>query len=349
MKFSTVLQHITTIIIGLILFYFFKIYAYFFVFFNILVALLAIAFYTLLERKILGYIQLRKGPNKVRALGLPQPFADALKLFLKESATPTTRVFHAYFIAPLVTLLLSMIIWSLYPYPNPTRFVSYGILFFLCLSRLNVYTVLAAGWASNSKYALLGAIRRVAQTISYEVSIALILLAALITIQSYDLNYILSKSIIPVAIYMLPTTIIWFITCLAETNRAPFDFVEGESELVSGFNVEFGGGGFALLFIAEYISILFIRVITITLFWSYCPRLFKIYREIIYILFPLKITLISSFFIWVRGALPRIRYDRLIILTWKSILPFSICFLTFIYLLRVNFWYYAGQERIALM
>lgn len=318
---------------------------YIFSIINVLMALLAIAFYTLLERKILGYIQLRKGPNKVTFIGLTQPFADALKLFTKESIYPSLSLPYGYFGAPIITLFLVIIIWTLYPHPFSSSFTTLGILLFLCLSSINVYTVLAAGWASNSKYALLGAVRRVAQTISYEVRIALILLGVLLAAQTFDFNIILFNSTIPSYLFLLPALVIWFITCLAETNRAPFDFVEGESELVSGFNIEYRRGGFAILFIAEYISILFIRILTILLFFS--SNLLPPYWIIF--LFPLQTSLFSTLFIWVRGALPRIRYDRLINFTWSSILPFSITFLIFISMTLINSWYYAGHERVALM
>jgi len=296
---------------------------YIIIFINCLIALLAIAFYTLLERKLLGAIQLRKGPNKVRIIGLTQPIIDAIKLLVKEPLAPLASNIPAFFLAPIMTLTLILILWAIYPYPTPSRFFNYGILFFLCISRLNVYTTLAAGWASNSKYALLGAIRGVAQTISYEVGIALILLTTLSSLSSFDLNLILDTNVIPAIFILYPTFFIWFITCLAETNRTPFDLLEGESELVSGFNIEYRGGAFALLFIAEYIRIIFLSLISRLLF-----LIFQIPLEIRLFLMPLTTTAIRILFIWARGFLPRLRYDQLIRLIWKSILPLSIAMLT---------------------
>jgi len=280
-----------------------------------IIALLAIAFYTLIERKFLGYFQLRKGPNKVMLIGLPQPFADAIKLFTKEQANPTPANISPFIFAPILGLILALILWTLFPHANPTSFFIYGILYFLCVSRINVYTTFIAGWCSNSKYALLGALRGIAQTISYEVSITLIILRILILHKTIDLNII--KSSLWLILLIMPLFIIWFITNLAETNRTPFDFAEGESELVSGFNVEYSAGIFALIFIAEYINILFISMLTVTLFTGSIELLFNI--QLI-----LKTIALATLFVWVRATLPRMRYDNLIYLTWKSFLPISL-------------------------
>lgn len=280
-----------------------------------ILALIAIAFYTLIERKFLGYFQLRKGPNKVTLIGLPQPFADAIKLFTKEQINPTPANITPYMFAPTLGLILALILWILFPHSNPSIFITYGILYFLCVSRINVYTTFIAGWCSNSKYALLGALRGVAQTISYEVSIALIILSTLILHKSIDLNTI--KHITWFILIIAPLFIIWFITNLAETNRTPFDFAEGESELVSGFNVEYSAGIFALIFIAEYINILFMSLLTIILF-SGSITIFSDIQLII------KTIFIATLFVWIRATLPRIRYDNLIYLTWKRFLPFRL-------------------------
>lgn len=280
-----------------------------------IIALVAIAFYTLIERKFLGYFQLRKGPNKVILIGLPQPFADAIKLFTKEQTNPTPANISPYIFAPVLGLILALILWILFPHSNPSSFVTYGILYFLCVSSINVYTTFMAGWCSNSKYALLGALRGVAQTISYEVSIALIILSTLILQKCIDLNII--KCISWIILIISPLFIIWFITNLAETNRTPFDFAEGESELVSGFNVEYRAGLFALIFIAEYINILFIRLLTATIFIGSI----EIFSNIQLII---KTIIIATLFVWIRATLPRIRYDNLIYLTWKRFLPFSL-------------------------
>jgi len=279
------------------------------------IALLAIAFYTLIERKFLGYFQLRKGPNKVILMGLPQPFADAIKLFTKEQTNPTPANLSPYIFAPILGLILALILWTLFPHSRPSAFFIYGILFFLCVSRINVYTTFIAGWCSNSKYALLGALRGVAQTISYEVSISLILLSVLILHKSIDINII--KPLTWISLLIIPLAMMWFTTNLAETNRTPFDFAEGESELVSGFNVEYSAGIFALIFIAEYANILFIRLLTATLLSGEIP----IFQDIQLII---KTMALATLFVWVRATLPRIRYDNLIYLTWKRFLPLSL-------------------------
>jgi NADH-ubiquinone oxidoreductase chain 1 len=282
-----------------------------------ILALLAIAFYTLMERKFLGYFQLRKGPNKVRLIGIPQPFADAIKLFCKEQTNPTPANLTPFLIAPILGLILTLLLWSIYPHTHPTIFILYGALFFLCVSRINVYTIFLAGWCSNSKYALLGALRGIAQTISYEVRLSLILLRALTINICIDINKITILNFSWTLFIVFPLATIWFITNLAETNRTPFDFAEGESELVSGFNVEYRAGNFALIFIAEYANILIISLLTVTFFSGSTPWIsdfFLISKTII----------IATVFIWIRATLPRIRYDNLIYLTWKDFLPVSL-------------------------
>ena len=282
-------------------------------------ALLAIAFFTLLERKFLGYIQLRKGPNKVRIIGIPQPIADALKLFTKELNMPINANTVPFIMSPILALLLALIMWSLYPFSRSPFLLKWGIILFLCISSINVYTTLFSGWASNRKYSLLGALRRIAQTISYEVRIALVILTPIIIVSSLRLNsFTKSRSIIFIII-MWPLLIIWIITVLAETNRTPFDLAEGESELVSGFNTEYSSGTFALIFLAEYINIIAIGIITATLFFI----LNKI-NLISDTLIILIISITRMLIIWIRGAYPRIRYDKLIRLTWKQFLPISL-------------------------
>uniref|UniRef100_UPI0030E35F0B NADH dehydrogenase subunit 1 n=1 Tax=Glyphohesione klatti TaxID=3053539 RepID=UPI0030E35F0B len=285
-----------------------------------LMALLAMAFFTLLERKAIGYFQLRKGPNKVGIMGLPQPFADALKLFCKEQAKPNMSNFIPFLTAPMLSLFLALLLWSLYPHSSPSIFLTFSAILFLCISSLNVYATLSAGWFSNSKYALLGALRGVAQTISYEVSMALILISALILSNTYSLLHMKLYQWTPLSIMMFPLFIIWFITMLAETNRTPFDFAEGESELVSGFNTEYSSGSFALIFMAEYSNIIGMSFISSTLFMTCIPIncLMSDAQLILQTLF------LSFLFIWIRATFPRLRYDRLMSLTWKSFLPISL-------------------------
>lgn len=287
-----------------------------------IISLLAIAFYTLLERKVLGYIHLRKGPNKSSVIGITQPLADALKLFLKEQSYPKIANTLGFLFSPLIRLLLSLIIWFLYPYINPSFLIPISIILFLCISSLNVYTTIWSGWFSNSKYALLGALRRVAQTISYEVRITLILLRILISSLTLTLSSLILQKSWPLLISPI-LFIIWFTTILAETNRTPFDFAEGESELVSGFNTEYRRGTFALIFIAEYSRIIIIRILTAIIFSGHLPNYF-LYNFIL----VLKAIIVAIIFLWIRGTLPRIRYDKLIYLTWKTFLLFALISLT---------------------
>lgn len=311
---------------------------------SFIIVLLAIAFFTLLERKVLGYAQIRKGPNKVGIMGLPQPLADALKLLRKEQSKPSLSNLLPFLFTPVMSLFLALLLWYLYPSSYPTHFFSFGVIFFLCISSLNVYTTLIAGWRSNSKYALLGALRSIAQTISYEVRIALILLGVLILFLRFDLTQILLTNSSWVILLLIPSFLTWFATTLAETNRTPFDFAEGESELVSGFNTEYRAGTFTLIFMAEYTNIIFIRILTAVFFLGAIQLPF-----INNLLFLLKTTFIAFLFLWVRASFPRIRYDRLIRLTWKSFLPFSLAILILLCPISLYLWCCAGNERITLM
>lgn len=289
--------------------------------------LLGVAFFTLLERKGLRYIQIRKGPNKVGLIGLPQPFADALKLLRKEIAKPLISNFWPYLGAPVISLFLALLLWQLYPSVRGVNYFTWGIMYFLCVSSLNVYSTLLAGWSSNSKYALLGRLRGIAQTISYEVRIVLIFLFPLYIISSFRFVEIKeSQRYLWLILVIMPVILIWFVTCVAETNRAPFDFAEGESELVSGFNIEYRSYGFVLLFLAEYANIIVMRLFTALLFIG--ANYFGGYsRDLIFIL---KVFFVIFLFVWVRGRYPRFRYDLLIQLTWKTFLPISLCLLILI-------------------
>nr|WRQ18133.1 NADH dehydrogenase subunit 1 [Coproporus sp.] len=295
------------------------------VFFSIIIliifVLVGVAFLTLLERKVLGYIQIRKGPNKVGFMGLPQPFSDAIKLFTKESIFPLMSNFSMYYFSPIFNLFLSLILWICIPFISILLNYNMGILYFLCCSSLGVYSIMIAGWSSNSNYSLLGGLRSIAQTISYEVSLALIILSFLFLIVSLNLIMFMKYQVYLNFIYLcLPLSLMFFVSCLAETNRTPFDFAEGESELVSGFNVEYSGGGFALIFLAEYSSILFMSFLCSIMFLG---------GDINSFFFFLKVGGLSFLWIWVRGTLPRFRYDKLMYLAWKSYLPISLNFLLF--------------------
>nr|YP_009503187.1 NADH dehydrogenase subunit 1 [Dotilla wichmanni]AXA13789.1 NADH dehydrogenase subunit 1 [Dotilla wichmanni] len=287
----------------------------------IVCVLVGVAFVTLLERKILGYIQIRKGPNKVGYMGILQPFSDAVKLFTKEQVVPTVSNFLVYYMCPIFSLFISLLVWIVLPYELGLVSFNLSILFFLCCLSMGVYSTMVAGWSSNCKYSLLGSLRAVAQTISYEVSLALILLSFVMLIGGFNLELFNKYQeyfwFITVA---FPLSMVWFSSCLAETNRTPFDFAEGESELVSGFNTEYGAGGFALIFMAEYASILFMSVLFVVLFLG---------SSLLGIFFFFKSVMIAFVFVWVRGTLPRFRYDKLMYMAWKSYLPLSINYLLF--------------------
>lgn len=295
----------------------------------IICVIVRVAFLTLLERKVLGYIQIRKGPNKVGFIGLLQPFRDAVKLFTKEQTNPLLSNYIFYYISPIFSLFLSLLGWICIPYLIKLHSFNLGILFFFCVTRIGVYTVIIAGWSSNSNYALLGGLRAVAQTISYEVRLVLLLLRLIFLIGDFNfLSFFIFQKYVWFIVFRFPLAIIWFVTCLAETNRTPFDFAEGESELVSGFNVEYRRGGFALIFLAEYSRILFISILLRVIFLGA-----DIYR----LIFFLKLRVISFIFIWVRGTLPRFRYDKLIYLAWKKFLPVSLNYLFFFIGIKIFF------------
>nr|YP_010417418.1 NADH dehydrogenase subunit 1 [Hemichloridia euprepia]USF12116.1 NADH dehydrogenase subunit 1 [Hemichloridia euprepia] len=283
--------------------------------------LVGTAYLILLERKVLGYIQIRKGPNKVGFIGILQPFSDAIKLFTKEQTYPNFSNFMSYYFSPVVSFTLSLIIWMLIPYYFNLISFNLGVLFFLCCTSLGVYTVMIAGWSSNSNYALLGGLRAVAQTISYEVSLALILMSSIILIMDFNLlKFFHYQNIVWFIFMMFPLGLCWMSSSLAETNRTPFDFAEGESELVSGFNIEYSSGGFALIFLAEYSSIMFMSLLFILMYLGGFNLSVIFYFKVVFIMF---------LFIWVRGTLPRYRYDKLMYLAWKSYLPVSLNFLLF--------------------
>nr|QGW12980.1 NADH dehydrogenase subunit 1 [Equus asinus]UFQ23659.1 NADH dehydrogenase subunit 1 [Equus asinus] len=285
--------------------------------------LLAVAFLTLVERKTLGYMQLRKGPNIVGPYGLLQPIADALKLFIKEPLQPLTSSTSMFIIAPILALTLALTMWIPLPMPYPLINMNLGILFMLAMSSLAVYSILWSGWASNSKYALIGALRAVAQTISYEVTLAIILLSVLLMSGSFTLStLIITQEYLWLIFPSWPLAMMWFISTLAETNRAPFDLTEGESELVSGFNVEYAAGPFALFFLAEYANIIMMNIFTTTLFLGafhspYLPELYSIN-------FTMKTLLLTCSFLWIRASYPRFRYDQLMHLLWKNFLPLTL-------------------------
>nr|YP_009987879.1 NADH dehydrogenase subunit 1 [Tachypleus gigas]QNL17500.1 NADH dehydrogenase subunit 1 [Tachypleus gigas] len=297
------------------------------IWFILVCVLVSVAFLTLLERSILGYIQIRKGPNKVGVIGIFQPFSDAIKLFSKEQSLPYLSNFLMYFFSPVFSLGLALCFWMVFPiFFNLVDF-ELGLLFFLCVSSLSVYALMGAGWSSNSKYAMLGAYRAVAQTISYEVSLALIMLTCVVVVESYDLVKLSENQDGWWLVWgFFPLFLVWFSSCLAETNRSPFDFAEGESELVSGFNVEYSSGGFALIFMAEYGNIMFMSLISVFLFFG------GMVKGLV-----LSVVCLSMMFLWVRGTFPRFRYDKLMGLAWSIYLPLGLNYLLFSFGVCYNF------------
>nr|AGH19692.1 NADH dehydrogenase subunit 1 [Rhipicephalus appendiculatus]QLD97239.1 NADH dehydrogenase subunit 1 [Rhipicephalus appendiculatus]QLD97252.1 NADH dehydrogenase subunit 1 [Rhipicephalus appendiculatus]WNZ34625.1 NADH dehydrogenase subunit 1 [Rhipicephalus appendiculatus] len=300
---------------------------YFFIL--ILMVLMSIAFFTLMERKFLGYCHIRKGPNKNGFMGLFQPFSDALKLFSKEM----NKMFYMnkiiQFISPLIMIIMMMMLWMIFCFSNNAINMNMGIIFFLCISSLSSYSILFSGWASNSKYSLIGSYRGFAQVISYEVSMALILISLAIIPQSFNLSIFLKfQEMFPLILMNLPIFIIWMISILAELNRVPFDLAEGESELVSGFNIEYGSWLFAIIFMSEYGNIMIISYLTNYLFLG-----FKSLSEI-------SLLILMTIIIMIRGTYVRMRYDQLMMMAWKMILPQSIIFIFlfyFIFLIYSNF------------
>nr|YP_010902200.1 NADH dehydrogenase subunit 1 [Neodon medogensis]QYK91849.1 NADH dehydrogenase subunit 1 [Neodon medogensis] len=287
--------------------------------------LIAMAFLTLIERKILGYMQLRKGPNIVGPYGVLQPFADAMKLFIKEPLRPLATSTTLFIIAPTLSLSLALSLWIPLPMPHPLINLNLGILFILATSSLSVYSILWSGWASNSKYSMFGALRAVAQTISYEVTMAIILLSVLLMNGSFSLqSLIYTQEPLWLLVPAWPLAMMWFISTLAETNRAPFDLTEGESELVSGFNVEYAAGPFALFFMAEYMNIILMNALSTIVFMG--PLHNPTSPELYTTNFMLKTLMLTTLFLWVRASYPRFRYDQLMHLLWKNFLPLTLAF-----------------------
>nr|NP_789848.1 NADH dehydrogenase subunit 1 [Muntiacus crinifrons]AAO43638.1 NADH dehydrogenase subunit 1 [Muntiacus crinifrons] len=285
--------------------------------------LLAVAFLTLVERKVLGYMQFRKGPNVVGPYGLLQPIADAIKLFIKEPLRPATSSISMFILAPILALSLALTMWIPLPMPYPLINMNLGVLFMLAMSSLAVYSILWSGWASILNYALIGALRAVAQTISYEVTLAIILLSVLLMNGSFTLTtLIITQEQVWLIFPAWPLAMMWFISTLAETNRAPFDLTEGESELVSGFNVEYAAGPFALFFMAEYANIIMMNIFTTTLFLGAFHN--PILPELYTINFTIKSLLLTISFLWIRASYPRFRYDQLMHLLWKNFLPLTL-------------------------
>ena len=292
--------------------------------------LMAVAYLVYGERKILGAMQLRKGPNVVGPFGLMQTFADAIKMLTKETVIPSGANRALYLLAPFLTFVLAMIAWAVIPTNNGWAIanINVGVLYLFAVSSLGVYGILIAGWASNSKYAFMGGLRSAAQMVSYEVSLGLVIVSVLLVVGSLNLNdIVLAQRHVWFCLPMLPMFVVFFISALAETNRAPFDLPEGESELVAGFFVEYSSLAFGLFFLGEYMNMILMSAMTSILFlggwlapigiapFTWLPGPIWLILKILFVLFM---------FIWVRATFPRYRYDQLMRLGWKIFLPFSL-------------------------
>lgn len=305
--------------------------------------LIAVAYFTIAERKIMGSIQRRRGPNVVGYIGLLQPLADGLKLFAKETTLPASANTGIFLLAPSLSFVLSLIGWSVIPFSEGTVLcdINLGILYLFAISSLNVYGILFAGWSSNSKYAYLGALRSAAQMISYEISIGFTVLSVVICAGSFNLSTIvLAQKKIWFIFPLLPIFIIFYVSMLAETNRHPFDLPEAEAELVSGYNVEYSAMTFALFFLGEYANMLLMSTLSAILFLGgWLPPLDIFFFNIIPgpLWLSLKIIMGATFFIVTRATLPRYRYDQLMFLGWKCFLPLTLGYLLFTVGILISF------------
>ena len=306
--------------------------------------LVAVAYFTLAERKVIASIQRRRGPNVIGMWGLLQPLADGLKLLIKETIFPSNSNVIIFILAPVITFLLSLLGWAVIPFGETMVLsdLNVGLLYIFAVSSLGVYGVLTSGWASNSKYAFLGALRSAAQMVSYEVSIGLIIISVLLCAGSLNLSKIvLAQEDIWYVIPLFPVFILFFVSALAETNRAPFDLPEAEAELVAGYNVEYSAMGFALFFLGEYANILMMCALcTILFLGGWLPPFYILSFIPGPIWLGLKISFMAFVFIWVRAAYPRYRYDQLMRLGWKVFLPLSLAWVIFVAGILVGFdWY----------
>ena len=292
--------------------------------------LLAVAYLTYWERKIIAAMQRRKGPNVVGPLGLLQPFADGLKLFLKETIIPSGASRTVFLLAPMITFFLSLVAWAVIPFDDGMVLadINVGVLYLFAISSLGVYGILMAGWASNSKYAFLGSLRSAAQMVSYEVSMGFVIISVLVVVGSLNLSdIVMAQQGMWFVIPLLPMAVIFFISTLAETNRHPFDLPEAEAELVSGYNVEYSAMTFALFFLGEYANMILMCAMTTILFLGGWLPPFDIAPFNLIpgpIWFIIKICVLLFIFIWIRASFPRYRYDQLMRLGWKVFLPASL-------------------------
>jgi NADH-quinone oxidoreductase subunit H len=291
--------------------------------------LLGIALATLLDRKVMGSIQRRRGPNVVGLLGFLQPIADGLKLFLKELVFPSQSNILVFFLAPIFTFFCSLLLWFVIPFSGGVVLVDvpFSMLYILAISSLSVYGILFSGWSSNSKYAFLGSLRSAAQMISYEVSMGFIFVVMICMSESFNLvDVVLTQQYVWFVFPLFPLWLVFFIVALAETNRAPFDLPEAEAELVAGYNVEYSSIAFALFFLAEYANILLMSCLLTIFFWGGWLSPGISFLEWIpgFIWFGIKVSIHVFIFCWIRGTFPRYRYDQLMKLSWKVLMPLSV-------------------------
>ncbi len=314
----------------------------------VLPVMLSVAYLTLAERKVIGSMHMRRGPNVVGPWGLLQPMADGLKLFLKEIVIPTGASRGVFLLAPMLTLILALIAWAVIPFSDTLVLsnINVGVLYLFAVSGLGVYGILMAGWASNSKYAFLGSLRSAAQMVSYEVSMGFIIITVLVFTGSLNLNDIVeSQRGMWYMFPMLPMAVMFFISTVAETNRHPFDLPEAEAELVGGYNVEYGGMAFALFFLGEYANMIMMSGFTAVLFMGgwLAPFGMDFIPGPIWLI--LKICVLLFVFIWLRAAYPRYRYDQLMRLGWKVFLPFSLVWVVFVSFAARFDWFWGAFAR----
>ena len=308
--------------------------------------ILSVAYMTLAERKVIGYMQVRLGPNRVGPMGLLQPFADVAKLVFKEIVVPSGANRYLFFIAPLLALGPALAAWAVVPFSDVLVLsdINAGLLYVLALSSIGVYGVILAGWASNSKYAFLGALRSAAQIVSYEIAMGFALVGVLMCANSLNLSEIVRGQSGGAAYWyiwpLLPLAVVYFVSGLAETNRHPFDMAEGESEIVAGFHVEYSGVAFAVFFLAEYMNMILIAALTAIMFLGGWLAPWPLLNEVrIGGIAPLgdgllwfvgKVAFVLLFFLWVRATLPRYRYDQVMRLGWKVFIPVTLVWIIFI-------------------
>ena len=294
--------------------------------------LIMIAYLTFFERKVIGYMQLRRGPNVVGPFGLFQPLADGIKLLTKETIIPSNSNKIVFLFAPVLTFSLALLAWAVIPVDNGVVLsnINVGVLYIISISSLGVYGLIMAGWASNSRYAFLGALRSAAQMISYEVSIGLIIINVLISVGSLNLSEIVkAQEDLWFLFIHFPMFLIFFISTLAETNRAPFDLPEAEAELVAGYNVEYSSLSFGLFFLGEYGNMILMSSLTTILFLGGWMPIMGVDFIPGVVWFLLKVSILLFIFLWVRATLPRYRYDQLMRLGWKVFLPLALIWIVF--------------------